>query len=101
MSAIKRHAAILEEKRTLMCHTVCLMSATTCKQINIYGIIFPFLEHSLLSRIGKTFALINDKLSEPISNVPILNDTRIGGKKCSKCMHIFALNHISTQNFCF
>lgn len=89
MSTIKRHAAILEEKRTLMCHTVCLMSATTCKQINIYGIIFPFLEHSLLSRIGKTFALINDELSEPISNVPILNDTRIEGKKCSINVCIF------------
>lgn len=36
----------------------------------------PFV-YNRLSKIGKTFALINDKLSEPISNAPILNDTRI------------------------
>ena len=57
MSTIKRHAAILEEKRTLMCHTVCLMSATTCKPISFYGIIFPFFRALCFPELVKLLLL--------------------------------------------
>ena len=38
----------------------------------------PFV-YSRLSKIGKSFTHINDQLSEPLSNAPILNDTKIPG----------------------